>query len=781
MPPVRPALPQAPPDAWRLKARTLRFQPADQLLIAEGAVRLETPERVVHAARVELHVQTGVVRAVGPVVVAESAQVLRCEEATLNFKTRTGEFSAVTVDVYAPMDAATRDAVARLQGPQPPRLARASGARVQLLADQRLRIQHATLTTCDCKQGPAPLSVTAQSATVAPGDYALLWLPMLRIMDVPVAVAPVWVVPLGTRQSGLLFPQFRLQDGLWIQQPVFVTLGDSADITVAPAFVTERGPRLFLEGRAAPAHGTEAEVQFTYQRDAKHLWQRRDRGRDGERWGRLPARLEDYAGLTPSYTARGERLAPDRLAGRLHARSRMGPASLAVDGNMASDRYVPGDFGASLGDRVAPYLRSAASVSAGMGDVYGSASVLAFQDLRQPNVAFYGPHVAALAHRVPQLQLRILEAPLLPNLDGMGPALTGRALLSLDHEAIWGGALGMAATQEDFARPGRRAGSSRLVLQPEVNVPLRLGRFGGMRATLGVREMMLLGADGRLEDVTRVFARARAETELSARWAAPGVGGMTHRLRPYVAYDGTVFLRHSAGTSAAPWMDAADRVGRYQAVGAGLAQELVLGRVMGRRLQFSVDTRGAVDALNPRQAELQASGRFVVGDAALWGRVAADPWTREWTFLQGALDVGTTKGPQVHVGYARVGRVPPRFMVAGADELLGGVRLSGPVASDTSDRLDGFVAVPVGRVRLDWGLEAALPGWDPSRPGRWMETRPTLLTHGGGVSYESECRCWSAGVRARFWPDGNGGLRPLPDLGLQFSLAGPGGEMALFR
>jgi len=56
-----------------------------------------------------------------------------------------------------------------------------------------------------------------------------------------------------------------------------------------------------------------------------------------------------------------------------------------------------------------------------------------------------------------------------------------------------------------------------------------------------------------------------------------------------------------------------------------------------------------------------------------------------------------------------------------------------------------------------------------------------LLTHGGGVAYESECKCWSAGIRARFWPQPDGTMRPIPDVGLQFSLTGPGGEMALIR
>ena len=49
------------------------------------------------------------------------------------------------------------------------------------------------------------------------------------------------------------------------------------------------------------------------------------------------------------------------------------------------------------------------------------------------------------------------------------------------------------------------------------------------------------------------------------------------------------------------------------------------------------------------------------------------------------------------------------------------------------------------------------------------------------MAYESACRCWNAGVRMRFWPDASGRMRPMPDIGLQLSITGPGGEMALFR
>ncbi|MBI5496924.1 MAG: LPS-assembly protein LptD [Deltaproteobacteria bacterium] len=783
--PAAPAPPRALPmdlpappgaGAWRITAGTLRWDPAARTLHATGGVVVTTPDRVVAAPEMTIHVDGGRVESAGPVVVADGTQVARCSSVVLFPARGTGSLHDVELAVHAPMDAATRDAVARLgMRPPSPATAKLTGRRVTLLSPGKLRVEEAWMTTCDCREGPAPIAVRARSATVVQEESAWLWLPTVEVAGVPVLVLPFWMVPLGGRQSGLLFPQVRLQDGLWVQQPLFVEVGRSADVTVAPGMVTQRGPRLALEGRAAPAQDTYLEAQLTWQRDAKHLWAHRDPHRAVGRSGRLPAPVEDAVGLQSTRTPRGERLYPDRFAGRLLARSRTGPAALAADVNLASDRYVPGDFGVSLGDRVAPYLRSAAAAQLRAPHLSASLGVASFQDLQQPDVLFAGRASARLVHRVPSLQLRVLEVPVLPALPRVGSLLAARALLSLDHAAP----LGVGATREDFHRAGWVSAGTRLALQPELVAPLRLGRFGMARAAAGLRQAVFLADNGTVSDVTRAWVRTRAETELTGTLRLPSGGRIRHRVQPWVAYDGTWWTRASGAVT--PWLDAWDRMGRYHAVGAGAANRWTFPSLAGSEPVLHADALGAVDLSNAVRSEVRLRGAAAWRSTQASARVAWEPGRREVTFMQAGLHVGEAASPQVHAGYTRVSARAPALVLAGEDDLLGGLRVPAPVTPGASDRLDVSVVLPVGDARLDWGVEAAFPGLE-LRPGaRAADVRPTLLTHGGGVTYVSPCRCWSGGVRARFWPGADGRIRTIPDVALQLSFTGPDGELALFR
>ncbi|MEW5854091.1 MAG: hypothetical protein AB2A00_35275 [Myxococcota bacterium] len=787
-----PPEPQPPPprpttsaDVITLRAERVVYDPNEHALRAEGGVLVLAPDRSVAASAATLNLRTGVLHAAGPIIMAEANQVVTCQSADLDLKTQSGVMRQVRTESRAPMDKATRDAVARL-GRAPPgaRSSITTGETVTLLGPNELRIQNAYVTTCDCKTGSAPWSVRAERANVVVGRYALVWSPRVHIYDVPVALLPLWVVPLSARQSGLLFPEIRFQDGLWITQPAYLTLGDSADVTVGPGFVLERGPRLQLELRAAPNEDTYAELDVMYQHDRKHVAQRRAGPAYEIPLGvEVPAEVEQRLALRGGRTATGEYLWPDRFASRLLVTSTLAGVSLAADMNQASDKYVPGDFGASLGDRVAPYLRSAAAISHGKGSVYFSAALVTFQDLQQPEVALFGDRSAMLAHRMPSLRLRLVEVPLL-SVPHLGTLVAGRAQLGMDQEWLLGApdAPGQERTREDFTQPGRQAGSVRVFMEPHLVAPLRLGRFGGFRAGMAVREAVFFSPTQGAADVTRLLAYANAETEVTGRFTARGMGGLTHKLRPSVGYQGVWWARRSGG--AWPWMDESDRTGRYHAVGAGLWNELAAGRLLGRRATLTTEIRASQDIMDLSRRELYGRWQMVAGDAGASFRLAVDPVLREVTFAQTGFDLGGGDRPQVHMGYTRVGPRPPRFMLAGGEELLGGLRLDGPIRDGGSDRLDMLLRVPLGQAWVDYGFEAAFPGLDLSLdqalPRQPRDARPVLLTHGGGVAYESACRCWGVAARVRWWPDRTGWQRYFPDAAVQVNLSGPAGAVKLF-
>jgi hypothetical protein len=745
------------------------FRRAPPLVVAQGGVMVVTRDQVISTPELTLDPATGALVAAGPVTVVTRSEVMTCSSATLRLPAGDGILTGVRIETREPMDAATREEVAR-HGVATPgrRLALLTGRRVTLAGPSRLTVEDATLTTCDCAQGPSPWSVRATRADVRVGDRAVVWLPVVNIMDIPVLALPAWVVPLGNRVTGLLVPEVRFQDGLWLAQPLYATVGEHADVTVTPGLVLQRGPRLAVEGRAAPRRESYVEGSVTYQHDRKHLRQRGTL----DRWGHAPSWLEEPLALGTSRTEAGERLVADRLAARFLARSRVGPASLSADAAFASDKHVPGDFGASLGDRVAPYLRSGAALSLARRHAVFALSVATFQDLLQPDVLLWGRRSARLAHRVPALRLRLVETPLV-TLPVLGTVLAGRGEAGVDHELV----LGSGHTREAWNQQGRVPGALRIALAPEVVAPLRLGRFLGARGSLALREALLVSPGGAVEDVTRLTSSVFLETELTGRFL--GGGGPVHRWRPRLGYQGAWWLRSSA-RGASPWLDVEDRAGRFHVLLAEVENHVVVGSVAGRRVTVGLDGRWAADLHDPGRQEATARFNLHAGDADARARIAVDPVTRDVTFAQGSLDVGGGPGPRVHVGYTRVGARVPRFMAAGADDVLGGLRWEGPVTPGGADRLDALVAVPAGPVVADYGFEAALGGGDlrlaPGLGRRLTDVKPVVLTHGGGVTYVSPCHCWQAGARLRFWPN-----RQVPDVAVVVSLQGPHGEVGALR
>ncbi|MEZ4467068.1 MAG: hypothetical protein R3F43_22120 [bacterium] len=100
----------------------------------------------------------------------------------------------------------------------------------------QIRAEGVSTTACTCQ--PPPWRVTATRADVTPGEGVWATWPVLWVGPVPVATAPRWYVPLARRRTGFLFPfmGFDGEDGAHLRLPLFVTLGRSADLTVAPGW-----------------------------------------------------------------------------------------------------------------------------------------------------------------------------------------------------------------------------------------------------------------------------------------------------------------------------------------------------------------------------------------------------------------------------------------------------------------------------------------------------------------------------------------------------------------
>src|SRR6267378_3105208 len=142
------------------------------------------------------------------------------------------------------------------------------GSRVRELSRGHYLAENVTLTPCDCA-GEPDYELIADTAELE-GDRAHLHGVRLHLLGAKLPLFPL-SLPLTNRQSGLLAPQFGFGApvGFAYAQPLFLTLGPSVDVTVAPGVFTGghahgqapgdrsiKGPRLGLEGRYAPVAGT---------------------------------------------------------------------------------------------------------------------------------------------------------------------------------------------------------------------------------------------------------------------------------------------------------------------------------------------------------------------------------------------------------------------------------------------------------------------------------------------------------------------------------------------
>ena len=119
------------------------------------------------------------------------------------------------------------------------------------------------LVPCECDFKNPSWSITSTSATIdTEAERVAISNAVVRVKSVPVLWLPWISLPLTERQSGLLFtrPGFSILNGFTLEQPVFVTLGRSADLTLTPGLFTGgtgprgvAGPRLGTEFRYAPS------------------------------------------------------------------------------------------------------------------------------------------------------------------------------------------------------------------------------------------------------------------------------------------------------------------------------------------------------------------------------------------------------------------------------------------------------------------------------------------------------------------------------------------------
>ncbi len=514
------------------------------VVITRGLVRLR-------ASSVRWDPKTNTAEAVGGVLLTDASRALAAEglHAVLG-----GDFEATGVVVFL------KSGPADLSGATDASTAAACGINAMAARAERvtgsaaktggpLELSGARLTLCDCPADGAPSwELRTASALVIPGERVELTWPVVYVTPrflgvdhpVPVFAFPWLALPLGERVTGLLATEVGSTGvtGVTIGQPVYVTLGPSADLTATPRYyfgrsrakvtageASVRGPAGSLELRWTPAPDVAGRLQ------ADLAWD-----------------LDDGVGPDSSDGASGLRLG---LTGGWA--QRFTPATaLRADLDLVSDGLYVRDFTPDVLQRDATSRRSAVQLSSVREDLVLEATAAWLEPVARDDSLAAVPF-GVFGARLPSFQRwPALTALLLPTRVAGPVHLSGRAGLARFAPPSGftsdGGADGAGPGDRGWTRassdpaspffdpteldgrwdPGERRALTRLDARAKAAAPFLLGGLLSLEPSLrAVVQGSVLDQGGDAAAAGWGVARLVAGTSLSRRY-----GALRHQVAP---------------------------------------------------------------------------------------------------------------------------------------------------------------------------------------------------------------------------------------------------------
>ncbi|HUT53080.1 MAG TPA: LPS assembly protein LptD [bacterium] len=128
-----------------------------------------------------------------------------------------------------------------------------SGGRIQRIDGHTYLIEQGDFTWCACEGGEPPdWSVSADRIEADVSGDAVVRGGRVRIRNHPLFAVPYFRYPIGTeRRTGFLMPVIETtsSDGFQIEEPFYWVISPSADLTLGPRWIWERGINLGAEVR----------------------------------------------------------------------------------------------------------------------------------------------------------------------------------------------------------------------------------------------------------------------------------------------------------------------------------------------------------------------------------------------------------------------------------------------------------------------------------------------------------------------------------------------------
>lgn len=664
-----------------------------------------------------------------------------------------------------------------------------TGTSIRQLANDTFEVENLSFTPCDCDANQITWRVEARKANVQVGERATLTFPVVYVKSVPVFALPWLYLPVTDRRSGLLVtrPTYTPNNGVSIDQPVFVTLGDSYDTTLTPGYYFGnlgsafgvKGPRLQTEFRYVPSAQTSGRATLGL------LYDLRDR-RDPTNPGALEGGAPRTRGL--------------RLEGSLAHDQDLGDGWRdRVDASFVSDAYYPKDLTADILARENQYLRSTGVIFRRSTDAWVGLDVALRQDLRwgyslwdtDRNAAGTPVRGPNTLQRLPALSLVIPERKIAGPLNaGISASLVriapvfggtgdegrdGRFLSPSSQGPIAGydcdgsqgnrrydgpGALLCDGISNPVIAPGEREARMRLDVNPRISADLNLARFATVTPYAFFREDVYYGeATGTFGQRGYPAAGAAATTELSRIY-----GWKTFQFRHAITPVAEVrYVPFFVGmTPGRPYdeVDAALPGPILQGV-AEIRQQLMRKNGAEYHESLRFDLGQGFDFMNNRAADTYARLGFDSAPAHLSAVARYDLKSRRMTQVSASASVDDGRGDAVYSSYDLLLLDGPDRVRRGIDALVGA-----PVAVTALDPNPSNVYAEQITAGIRFGLKSGFGARyeaiiNPRQPSNESPIRQQIV----GVSYGPACDCWRL--------EGQAVLRPNTPIqfGLNFSIS----------
>lgn len=632
-----------------VEADRLRGDPKAGAYVAEGNVVVRRDNVVIQADRVRFDEPSRMAVADGHVFVIEPTSVLTCTHVQMHMPELAGGLEQIELHLKAPIPESVRET---LSGAAIRRYGKdqliVSGEHLDRLGRRTMKIEGGTFTACDCGEGATPTwRIDAAHADIDLDEGAWLFLPVFRAGVVPFMVLPVFYVPLGQRRSGLLVPRIRgignTITGLHLSEPLFLTLGRSADLTFEPGYMTARGWTGELEARWVPSRDSHGQA------DVSVILDRGVQGKTGAYAIHGPVHAVRYA-----------------FAGREDAR--FDALRLVADVTVVGDPAYLAEFAETYLARQVESTMSRVTLSRSFegSDYRAAGGLLLMQDLR-------GNRYDAAELR----KVRLLSA------DANGPGEIEYRLAELRLDAaprpvlrdvpLLGEARLVADT---FVAP--RPDAPRFVradLRPALSAPLNLGGVAVLEAALAARLTAWSGEVGHAsagESRLAAIGDLSLHTEVGRRYQS-----WYHRIRPELAYVVIPFVA-TAGRDGFRTLDEIDQLAVVSQARARLLTdwwEIATGRRIGgietwfgRDLGLGASHPGIGDSNVVLHADVspEISGVQVNLD----GRTAYDPTIHEVTELLLIGAVSLPNGDGFSMSYGNFSAALPTSTFLAPEELV---------------------------------------------------------------------------------------------------------------